>query len=307
MGGDVGGHLDLAALEAPPERRPQVRQLRLHPVDLGPPPGTVPALPPPDRLAREVRRVPVAGRLALIGLRQPLVGERPDGLEQAVPGPRGAVVGDDEGLAHQRVEQPQHLDVVARLGDGAQRRQVEAAGEHRRRAQHRALVVVQQVVGPRHRVPQRRLAIRPELGPGQQPEPVAEPVPHLDRAHRRHPRRGQLDAERQPVEGLADLGSPASAVCSSKIPNPGRTARGPLDEQRHRVGRHATVDGQRRHRQRAPRPARAGAPARSRGRGGRRSGRGSRRSPPRPPRARARSCRRRAARAVRPAPRPPCR
>ncbi len=40
----------------------------------------------------------------------------------------------------------------------------------------------------------------------QQPEPVGEAIPDLERAHRGHPRRGQLDAEREAVERLADLG-----------------------------------------------------------------------------------------------------
>ncbi len=247
VGGEVSGRLHLTAVEAPPVRRPQVRQLRLHPADVGPPLRAVPALPPPDGLAREVRRVSVARPHARIRLRQPLVRERPDGLEQAVPGPCGAEVCDDERLAHQRVQHPQHLDVVARLGDGAQGRQVEATREHRGPTQDRALFVVEEVVGPGHRVPQRRLTVRPQLWSGQQPEPVAEPVSHLDRAHGRHPRRGQLDPEGEPVERRADVDHGVrSLLVEDPEPGPYRTS--PLDEQGHRVGRHA-VDGQRRHAQ----------------------------------------------------------
>ena len=93
--------------------------------------------------------------------------------------------------------------------------------------------------------PQRRLTIRPQLGPGQQPEPLVEPVAHLDGAHGRHPRRGQLDAEGQSVERLAD---PDHCVRRLLVedPEPGPYRTGPLGEQGHRVGRHA-VHGQRGH------------------------------------------------------------
>ena len=211
------------------------------------PSGPVPPLPSQRRLRSRSERHADRERLSLVRLRESLVGERPDGLEHAVPGPRGTVVGDDQGLAHQRVQQPQGLHVVARLGDGAQRRQVEAAGEHRRRPQHRALGFVQQVDGPRHRAAQGRLTIRSVLRPGQQPEPVAEPVPHLGRTHRGHPRRGQLDAQGQTVERLADLDHRRCGLLVED-PEAGPDGAGPLHEQRHRVGRHATVECQRRDR-----------------------------------------------------------
>ena len=59
---------------------------------------------------------------------------------------------------------PEHLDVVVLLGDGAERLQREATGEDRGRAQDVAFVLVEEVVGPGDRVPECRLAIRPELG-----------------------------------------------------------------------------------------------------------------------------------------------
>ena len=265
----------LTAIEAPPVRRPQVRQLRLHPVDLGRATrgrSTAPTAGPPRRRSTPRADRGPRSRSAASASRSSanarIVSKR---LYRVC---RGAVVGDDQRLAHQRVQEPQHLDVVARLGDGAQRRQVEAAGEHRRRPQGRALVVVQQVVGPGHRVPQRRLAIGPELGSGQQPEPVAQPVAHLDRAHRRHPRRGQLDAERQPVERSRRSRSPRPRSArrrsrtragrrgpARRTGSPRRTSRRPRSAE--------TRSG-------ASRPARAGALATSPGSEGRRSGRGSR-------------------------------
>ncbi len=83
--------------------------------------------------------------------------------------------------------------------------EVEAAGEHRAAVQHRPFVVVEQVVGPPHRVAQRLVALQPAPRSRQQPEPVTETVPHLLGAHRHHPRRRQLDRQRDPVQAPADL------------------------------------------------------------------------------------------------------
>ena len=176
-------------------------------------------------------------------------------------------------------------------GDGAQRRQVEAAGEHRRRAQRRALVVVQQVVGPGHRVPQGRLAIRSELGPGQQPEPVAEPVAHLDRAHRRHPRRGQLDAEGQPVERLADLDHRVARSARRRSrTRAGRRGPAPrTGSPRRRSRRRPRVSGATGHERLAGEPQVLSRRRQDPGDVG--AGEDLARSPPRPPRGRARSCR----------------
>ena len=205
MRGHVGGHLDVAALRAPAVRRAQVGQLGLHPVDVTAPLGAVPPLPATDRLVGEVRRVPVAGHLEPAGLGEPLLGEQPDRVVEAVAGPLRVVVGHDQRLADERVEAPEHRDVVVLAGDRAERLQDEATGEHRGRAQDVAFLLVQEVVGPGDHVPEGRLAIRPALGARQQPHPVGEPVTHLGRAHRRHPGRRQLDAQRQTVERLADL------------------------------------------------------------------------------------------------------
>ena len=116
------------------------------------------------------------------------------------------VVGDDERLADQRVEMPEHVDVVAAVDDGDDARQLEAAGEHRRGAEELLLVVGEEVVGPLHGLAERELAFRTLARSLQQPEPIGEAIPDLDGAHRGHARRGQLDAEREPVERLADLG-----------------------------------------------------------------------------------------------------
>ena len=154
MGGDVGRHLDLAALPAPPERRPQVGQLGLHPVDLVAPAGPVPPLPPRAGLAsrsgRRAGRAAASRSAAQRAARRRTPGWSRTGCTGSVLAPWWATTSD---LRTSESSSRSALDVVARPGDGAERRQVEAAGEHRRRPQHRALGVVQEVVGPRHRVP----------------------------------------------------------------------------------------------------------------------------------------------------------
>ena len=104
---------------------------------------------------------------------------------------------------------------------------------------------VKQVVRPLDRMAERELSLRPRRRPLQQPEPIGEPIPDLDRAHRRHPRRGQLDPEREPVEGLADLGHRGGGL-RLREPEVGPDGPRPVDEQRDGVGGHATVQRERR-------------------------------------------------------------
>ena len=79
-------------------------------------------------------------------------------------------------------------------------------------AEQLAFVVGQQVVRPGHRVGERELPGRARLRAPQQPEPIGESVADLDRAHRGHAGGGQLDSQREPVEGLADLGHRGGGV-----------------------------------------------------------------------------------------------
>ena len=155
---DVGRHLQLASRRAPLVAGTQVAQLRLHPVDRVAPPGPVPVLPSGGRLPREVLGVPVTSPLERARLRQPVLGELADGLEEAVAGAGGGVVGDHERLPDQRVEMPEHVHVVGPVDHRADARQVEAAGEHRRQAEQLPLVVGQEVVGPLHRMAERELS-----------------------------------------------------------------------------------------------------------------------------------------------------
>ena len=79
----------------------------------------------------------------------------------------------------------------------------------------------------------------------QQPEPIGQSVPDLDGAHGRHARGRQLDPEREPVEGLADLGDRGGGLVlvESEVGTDGPR---PLDEQRDGIGRHASFHGKRR-------------------------------------------------------------
>ena len=156
---------------------------------------------------------------------KPVVGELADGLEEAVPGARGGVVGDHERLADQRVEMSEHVDVVGAVDHRADAREVEAAREHRRQAEQLALVVVQQVVRPRHRVAERELSLRPRrrapatagidrrAGPG--------PRPRSWRPCARRPARFPAGARR----GSRRSRSPRRPCRGSPSPKSGRTAR----------------------------------------------------------------------------------
>ena len=243
---DVGRDLQLASCRAPLVSGTQVAQLRLHPVDRVAPTRPVPVLPSRGRLLREVRGVPVTSPLERARLRQPVLGELADRLEQAVSGTGGRVVGDDERLSDQRVEMPEDVHVVGSVDHGADARQVEAAGEDRRQAEQVALVVGQEVVGPLHGMAERELAFRPRRRPLQQPESIGESIPHLDRAHGRHPRGGQLDPQRESVEGLADLGHRGGGLRLAE-PEVGPDGSGPVDEQRDGIGGHAPLQRERCH------------------------------------------------------------
>ena len=93
---------------------------------------------------------------------------------------------------------------------------------------------------------QRELTLWTRCAALQQAEPVGEPVPDLDRTHRRHARRRQFDAERQPVDRLADLRHRRRGLRVLELEVvAGRT--GPLDEQGDGIGGHAAFGRQRRH------------------------------------------------------------
>ena len=112
-------------------------------------------------------------------------------------------------------------------------------------AEELALVVGQQVVRPRDGVAEGELSFRARRRPLQQPEAIGESVANLDRTHGRHARGRQLDSQRQPVEGLADLGHRGGGLL---FPEPEVGTDGPrsLDEERDGIGGLASFDGERR-------------------------------------------------------------
>ena len=81
-----------------------------------------------------------------------------------------------------------------------------AAGEHREAAEHRFLRRIEQAVAPLQRGAQRLLALgRAGAAARQQLQRLVEPLQHAGRTEQRHPRRGQLERERNALEPAADL------------------------------------------------------------------------------------------------------
>ena len=158
-----------------------------------------------------------------------LPGELADRLEQAVAGGAVGRVGDDQRLGDQAAEQVVDVDHVEVVVGGHRLGGVEGerAGEHRQPAEHPPLPVVEQVVGPRHRRPQRLLAPDRPSPADEQPEPFVEPGRDLGGLHRPQPGGRHLHGERDAVEPAADL--PGRVVGhEGRLDGPG-----PLDEQLH--------------------------------------------------------------------------
>ena len=158
--GDGGGDVEVAVVGGPPERGAQVGQFGGEPVvrlalsgavpqrqDVGFTPGEIASMRGPD----------LGGLAARDEL---LLGELADRLQHRKPGPPRRPVGDEQRLAHQRVEKIQNgvvIDVIE-SGHRAGALEVKSPGEHRTPFQQRLFRVVEEVVGPRHRVAQRVVA-----------------------------------------------------------------------------------------------------------------------------------------------------
>ena len=161
------------------------------------------------RLAGEPVRVRGEGVIGRTRIAQPAGREGPDGIEQAVA--RGTAGRDGE-----RDERP-----VSQPADDVDRRGLRDA-EDREHALHRgqrcpadeagqglqsSLVVgEQQLVAPGNGRGQDAATLRaPARRVPQQAEPVLQPAGYLPHRERSHPGGRQLDRQRQPVEGLAEL------------------------------------------------------------------------------------------------------
>ncbi len=149
------------------------------------------------------------------GVVEPLAGELADRVEHLEP----LAGAHHERAVHQRLQRVEH--VAGHLLGGLQR---PAAGEHRQVRERAPLALVQQVVAPLDRRPQRALALgRVARAAGQQVEPAAEALEDRRRGEQPRAGGGELDGERQAVEPPADLGDRGIA---------GVDVAGPADEQR---------------------------------------------------------------------------
>ncbi len=108
------------------------------------------------------------------------------------------------------------------------------AREHRQPREQPLLRLGQQPVGPVDRGGEALVAGLRATGAAGEQVPVVEAAGHLRRAHRPHPRGGQLDRERQAVEPAADLGDRALDLAVGVEVRPGGA--GTLHEQRGGVG-----------------------------------------------------------------------
>ena len=129
-------------------------------------------------------------------------------LQQPVAATAGAVLHDHHGLLDETAEGLDRREGVEGLeaADDPDRSQIEPAAEHRQPGEEHPAVRVEQVVRPLDRRPQRPVALHP--GPptgGEEPETVVEQGRDVGRGEALHPRRGQLDRQRNAVEPPADL------------------------------------------------------------------------------------------------------
>ena len=141
---------------------------------------------------------------------QPLPGERPQRLEHLVAGVPARVVGGQHRLRHQPragVEDVPRLEAVVRRHRGGRVARRSSAGTRRSALEQRAFTRFEQLVRPLDRAPQGLVALgRAAATAGQQLEALVEAGGDVGRRHDRHPRRRQLDRERDAVEPAADLG-----------------------------------------------------------------------------------------------------
>ncbi len=158
IGGDGGGDIQIAVVGGPAKRGAQIGQLDSEPVVGLTLAGAVPQGQDVGFASGEVARVGGPNLGCFAAGDELFLGELADRLQHRKPGPPRRPVGDQQRLAHQGIEQIQGGEVIIGTHDGAGTLQVESPGEHRTPLQQRLFRVVEQVVGPRHRVAQRLVA-----------------------------------------------------------------------------------------------------------------------------------------------------
>ena len=168
VGGDGGGHVEVAMVGGPPKRGARIGQLDGEP-------GVGLALSGTSHRARTSASRAAKWHDAPSGPRWPhqrrrVAPRRTGGWSPASrTGSARRPVGDQQRLAHQRIQQIQDSEVVEVIESchGAGALEVESAREHRTAIQQRLLRIIEQVVGPRHRVAQGVVAFQP--APDRQP------------------------------------------------------------------------------------------------------------------------------------------
>ena len=112
VGGDGRGAGEVALVGGPAEARSEVGELRVDPVGRGALAGPVPHDPVGHGLLGEVGGVAVPDHVDVAGRCQPILGELADRLQQPVAGMAADLLGGDERLAHQGIQQVQHRVLV---------------------------------------------------------------------------------------------------------------------------------------------------------------------------------------------------
>ena len=204
---------------------------------------------------QEAPRVAVAYRLRVGAGGELLQRELADRLEHDGARPGAVLLLADQALVDQRLQSLQHVDAqLVAAADRLDVLQLGAPREHREAREQAPPRLVEQIVAPRDRAPQRLLPVG-EIARARLQQAEAALQPRQDRRGRQQldARRGQLDRQRQPVQAGADLGDRRGVVVGDLESRLDRER--PLDEQpdrlvlRHTLGGRARIgEHQRRHR-----------------------------------------------------------
>ena len=135
----------------------------------------------------------------LAGLGEPVQAVGAQALQHHVAGP--AIRTGPRRHQQRAVDQMQHSQLGGGPGDRRCTLQGERAREDCQPPEHLLLMLIEQLVAPVHGRRQRPLPRRRgPVGPGQQREPVIEPLQQLCHAECLHPRRRQLDRQRHSIQ-----------------------------------------------------------------------------------------------------------
>ena len=186
----------------------------------------------------------VARVLGLAGFFESFAGILTDGLQQSVAHGSALMLADHQRFVDQRREQVEYGARRNGVAGGHHLGGFEgpSAGERRQAAQHGPLVLRQERVTPVHRRSQRLL---PGHGSSrarrEQTEPIAQPRGNLLDAKNPHPRRRQLDRQRNTVQAPTDVLDGCGVGWRDREAGQGRLC--PVDKQPHRLESQHIVQG----------------------------------------------------------------